>query len=96
MSKKPIIGITGIFMAKVGPRGSYGIGGDYIKSIRMAGGCPVILSATNDPELIAQYIDSIDGFLCPGGGDIAPHLYGEDPVRGMTILIWIRMCLKSR
>ena len=52
MSKKPIIGITGIFMAKVGPRGSYGIGGDYIKSIRMAGGCPVILSATNDPELI--------------------------------------------
>ena len=43
MSKKPIIGITGIFMAKVGPRGSYGIGGDYIKSIRMAGGCPVIL-----------------------------------------------------
>ena len=84
MSKKPIIGITGIFMAKVGPRGSYGIGGDYIKSIRMAGGCPVILSATNDPELIAQYIDSIDGFLCPGGGDIAPHLYGEDPVRGMS------------
>ena len=71
-------------MAKVGPRGSYGIGGDYIKSIRMAGGCPVILSATNDPELIAQYIDSIDGFLCPGGGDIAPHLYGEDPVRGMS------------
>ena len=84
MSKKPIIGITGIFMAKVGPRGSYGIGGDYIKSIRMAGGCPVILSETNDPELIAQYVDSIDGFLCPGGADVAPHLYGEDPVRGMS------------
>lgn len=55
MSKKPIIGITGIFMGKEGPRGHYGIGGDYIKSVRMAGGCPVILSETNDPELIAQY-----------------------------------------
>lgn len=84
MNKKPIIGITGNFMAKAGPRGSYGIGGDYIKSIRMAGGCPVILSVTNDPELITQYIDSIDGFLCPGGADVAPHLYGEDPVRGMS------------
>ena len=84
MNKKPIIGITGNFMAKAGPRGSYGIGGDYIKSIRMAGGCPVILAVTNDPELITQYIDSIDGFLCPGGADVAPHLYGEDPVRGMS------------
>ena len=84
MNKKPIIGITGIFMGKVGPRGHYGIGGDYIKSIQMAGGCPVILSETNDPELIAQYVDSIDGFLCPGGADVAPHLYGEDPVRGMS------------
>lgn len=83
MSKKPLIGITGILMEKVGPRGHYGIGGDYVKSVRMAGGCPVILPATNDPELAAQYIDSIDGYLCPGGGDIAPHLYGEDPVRGM-------------
>ena len=84
MNKKPIIGITGIFMGKEGPRGHYGIGGDYIKSVRMAGGCPVILSETNDPELIAQYVDSIDGFLCPGGADVAPHLYGEDPVRGMS------------
>ena len=84
MNKKPIIGITGIFMGKVGPRGHYGIGGDYIKSIQMAGGCPVILSETNDPELIAQYVDSIDGFLCPGGADVAPHLYGEDPARGMS------------
>ena len=41
---------------------------------------------TDDPtELITpDCIDSIDGFLCPGGGDIAPHLYGEDPVRGMS------------
>ena len=84
MNKKPIIGITGIFMGKEGPRGHYGIGGDYIKSVRMAGGCPVILSETNDPELIAQYVDSIDGFLCPGGADVAPHLYGEDPVRGIS------------
>ncbi len=84
MSKKPVIGITGSFSKKSGPRGMFTVGGDYVKSVWMAGGTPMVLSVTTDDEMIASYIDSIDGYLCPGGGDIAPHLYGEDPVRGMS------------
>lgn len=96
MNKKPIIGITGNFMGESGAPRQLWHWRRLYKIHSDGGGCPVILSVTNDPELITQYIDSIDGFLCPGGGDIAPHLYGEDPVRGMSLLIWIRMCLKCR
>lgn len=42
-----------------------------------------MLPSTSELDLIPLYVDSIDGYLCPGGGDIAPHLYGEDPVKGM-------------
>lgn len=83
MSEKPVIGITGSFSKKAGPRGSFTIGGDYVKSVQMAGGCPMVTPVTTDQEMIAAYVDAIDGYLCPGGFDVAPQMYGEEPSRWM-------------
>ena len=39
---------------------------------------PVLLPVTGEtPD--AQSVALLDGLLLPGGGDVAPHLYGQDP-----------------
>jgi putative glutamine amidotransferase len=50
----------------------------YTGAIRTAGGLPIILPIADDePDLIAAYLDSVDGLLFTGGEDVAPAYYGE-------------------
>lgn len=46
----------------------------YIDAIRAAGGLPVLV--TPGETQIEQILDSVDGLLLPGGGDINPVIYG--------------------
>jgi len=45
---------------------------EYVESVRWAGGLPLILPHSSDPEPV---LDLIDGLLLSGGGDIHPHSY---------------------
>lgn len=49
----------------------------YPSAIIAAGGIPVLLNITSDPEQIAQYADMVDGVLFSGGDDVNPAVYGE-------------------
>jgi putative glutamine amidotransferase len=62
---KPIIGITSCSRV-----------GDYVESVKRAGGEPVVLDAAGDP---ASALDRIDALLLTGGLDVDPALYGEAP-----------------
>lgn len=55
----------------------------YIKSVKLAGGLPLILPLVKSNETIAEYVKVCDGFLFCGGGDITPLLFGEEPARGI-------------
>jgi len=50
-----------------------------VAAIIKHGGAPILIP-TRNPELMVQYIDLIDGLLLPGGPDVAPQFYGEEPV----------------
>jgi len=39
---------------------------------------PVILPITDDEALIETYANEFDGFICTGGDDIDPSIYGEE------------------
>lgn len=52
---------------------------DYIDCIEAAGGIPVIVPVMNEEDSY-ELIKFADGVLLPGGHDIAPNLYGEDPI----------------
>jgi len=55
-------------------------GGDYVGAVREAGGIPVVLpDAGGNEASIEGYLESLDGLLLPGGADIPPSEYGEDP-----------------
>jgi putative glutamine amidotransferase len=50
---------------------------DYEESIRRAGGEVRILDLAKDSP--ADVVNSVDGILLPGGGDVLPAIYGEKP-----------------
>ena len=49
---------------------------DYVESVAVAGGEPVVLRDSDDP---ARVVRGIDGLLLTGGLDVDPALYGETP-----------------
>ena len=50
----------------------------YFGGVEQAGGLPLLLPLSNDPELWDEYLESCDGFVFTGGQDIAPGIYGEE------------------
>lgn len=51
---------------------------NYMDSVLRAGGIPVLLPEVEDEDTIEQMLDSLDGILLAGGGDVNPARYGEE------------------
>ena len=50
----------------------------YPEAIERAGGIPVIIPLLR-PDAIAALLDRVDGICLPGGPDVQPSIYGEEP-----------------
>lgn len=70
----PLIGITGNF----GDKGCE-LAEGYYQSVVDAGATPVVLPPTEDLDVLATMLDSLDGLILSGGGDINPLFFGEEP-----------------
>jgi putative glutamine amidotransferase len=51
----------------------------YLEAVRGAGGEPIALDPTSSPEERQAAFATMDGLLLPGGADLDPALYGEQP-----------------
>ena len=51
----------------------------YCQQVIKAGGAPVIIPPTEDPETIINILDSIDGIIFSGGSDFNPLWSGDEP-----------------
>ncbi len=76
---KPLIGVfahaartTETFAAQTCPE-------TYLFALENAGADPILLPAYDNDEALWRYVDLCDGFVLPGGIDINPLTYGEDP-----------------
>ena len=72
---KPMIGIVPLIDKE---RESYWMLPGYMEGIIAAGGTPVMLPLTKNEEILAQFVDKLDGFLFTGGQDVSPFVYGEE------------------
>ena len=55
----------------------------YISAVEDAGAVPFIIPVSNDLEKTKKLIDLCDGLLFPGGEDIDPGYYGENPHKNL-------------
>ena len=62
----------------------------YLDGIHQAGGIPVILPLSEDPEEIARLAGMCDGFLFTGGHDVTPEMYREEPLPELLSCCGIR------
>lgn len=74
----PLIGITGNFS-----EGNLSLAQGYYRSVIQAGGVPLIIPPYEETDLLIDTLDSVDGILLTGGGDINPLFLHEEPARGL-------------
>ena len=77
--KIPVIGITTTHIKQQSPLPISGVSEAYIRSVRSAGGIPLLIPsgiATADLEILRGHLD---GILFTGGGDVNPVLYNGTP-----------------
>lgn len=82
---KPIIGVTAITNPE--NKRVYEVECRYLESIIKSGGIPQIIPTNIQLEDCRQIIKTIDGLLIPGGMDVSPLSYGEDPHPTVTYSI---------
>lgn len=80
---KKIIGISGSILIDeggmvAGYKRAY-VNNDYIKSVILAGGIPLIIPVNTEPEIIKAQLENVDGLILSGGHDVNPLLFNEEP-----------------
>jgi putative glutamine amidotransferase len=78
MAHRPRIGITTSMTVGVVPERTY-VNSTYLRAVQAAGGVPVLLPPTLDPDARRALAGDLDGLLLTGGGDVDPGRFGEAP-----------------
>ncbi|MBM6785008.1 gamma-glutamyl-gamma-aminobutyrate hydrolase family protein [Collinsella tanakaei] len=50
----------------------------FLDAILAAGGLPLVMSLTDDDDVIAEMVSMADGIAVPGGHDVSPALWGDN------------------
>jgi putative glutamine amidotransferase len=74
------IGISMSFTSGRGPD-RVSLNTSYFEALQWAGAIPVLLPPRLDAPSLRTLLESLDGVMLTGGGDVDPALYGEQPHR---------------
>jgi putative glutamine amidotransferase len=81
MGSRPIIGIATMSDHDAAglhaPR--FSLNQSYNKAIMAAGGVPLMIPHVEDTESLRELYEMLDGLMLPGGVDIHPRYYNEEP-----------------
>jgi putative glutamine amidotransferase len=86
LSRYPLIGLPtlGIPPGPKPPR--FGINQSYVRALSAAGCAPVLIPLLDDDERLRAIYERLDGIVFPGGADVAPDEYGEEPIDNLNVV----------
>lgn len=80
-SRLPVIGMSTIddhdAAGQHAPR--FSLNQSYVKAVEAAGGVPLLIPQVEDTEALRRLYEMLDGVLLPGGLDIHPKHYNQEP-----------------
>jgi putative glutamine amidotransferase len=77
--KRPIIGVS-CMNSQDGHRSDLmAVRPTYLQAIEAAGGAPLLIHLTDNLDVVRALYNLCDGILLPGGDDVDPAYFGEEP-----------------
>ena len=81
MVEYPFIGVSGSINAE---ETQHFLVRKYMRAIVASGGVPLMMSPDMDGRQLSACLDRMDGLLLAGGNDVAPELFGQEPIDGLS------------
>jgi putative glutamine amidotransferase len=82
----PLIGLPTLAIP-AGPKPPrFGINQSYVRALAAAGCAPVLIPILDDDERLRAIYERLDGIVFPGGADVAPGEYGEEPIGDLNVV----------
>ena len=86
MSEYPLVGLPTLAIPPGPKPPRFGINQSYVRALVNAGCAPVLIPLLDDDERLRAIYERLDGIMFPGGADIAPREYGEEPIGDLNII----------
>ena len=86
MSRYPVVGLPTLAIPPGPKPPRYGINQSYVRALVAAGCAPVLIALMDDQERLRAIYERLDGIVFPGGADIAPGEYHEQPIDNLNVI----------
>lgn len=84
MTTHPVVGLPTLAIVPGPKPPRFGINQSYVRALVAAGCAPVLIPLLDDEERLRAIYVRLDGLVLPGGADVAPQEYGEEPVDNLN------------
>ncbi len=64
----------------------FGINQSYVRALVAAGCAPVLIPLLDDDDRLRAIYERLDAIVFPGGADVAPREYGEEPIDNLNVV----------
>jgi len=86
LSSYPLVGLPTLAIPPGPKPPRYGINQSYVRALVASGCAPVMIPLLDDDERLRAIYERLDGIVLPGGADVAPQAYGEEPIRDLNVV----------
>jgi putative glutamine amidotransferase len=86
LSAHPLIGLPTLAIPPGPKPPRFGINQSYVRALVAAGCAPVLIPILDDDDRLRVIYERLDGIVFPGGADVAPEEYGEQPIDDLNVV----------
>jgi len=86
LSAYPLVGLPTLAIPPGPKPPRFGINQSYVRALVAAGCAPVLIPVLDDDERLRAIYERLDGIVLPGGADIAPGEYREEPIGDLNVV----------
>jgi putative glutamine amidotransferase len=86
LTHHPLIGLPTLAIPPGEKPARFGINQSYVRALSAAGCAPVLIPLLDDEDRLRAIYERLDGIVFPGGADVGPQEYGEEPIDNLNIV----------